>query len=121
MRKAITLERERTKRVMLDVSKMLEKAAVDRAPVDEGNLVSSIASRVEAFKRSYAAVVYVASNQHTSAYAIPMHEHFYNLGKNSQEKQNKLPGIVVGRRYLARAVEESKQEIVEMVQEALQL
>ena len=98
------------KQIMHQIAVFIEKGAKDRAPVDQGNLTVCIKSMVAQTPKGMAAVVYVPVNSPASPYAIPMHEHEYRLGVNSQEKQRKV-GVVVGRRYLIRAIEENAEAI----------
>jgi hypothetical protein len=49
-----------------------------------------------------------------------MHEGDYNLGENSLEKQRKL-GVIVGPRYITRAIEDKKAEIIQNIKKALKI
>ena len=96
--------------IMHQVAAFIEGQAKNRAPIDEGNLTADIRSMVADTGRGFAAVVYVPVNSPSSPYAIAMHENDYNLGPNSLERQRKL-GVVVGRKYLTRAISENAEGI----------
>lgn len=104
-----------TEAAMNDVAHFLVGEARNRAPVDEGNLVNSISGAVQRNAKSSSAVVYVPSNSPAAQYAIPMHENVYNLGPNSKAKQSKVD-VVVGRKYLTRAIEENRDRIVKIIE-----
>ena len=95
---------------MRDVAHFLVREARLRAPIDEGNLANSITGEALAYRKSWAAVVYVPINSQASRYAVPMHENEYRLGENSLAKQDKV-AVAVGPRYLARAVEDNQDKI----------
>ena len=103
------------KSAMTEVSHYLAGEARKRAPVDEGHLVNSITPETDKGAKGWEAIVYVASNAHTRAYAVPMHEHEYNLGPNSRAKQMKS-NVVVGRKYLTRAISENQERIVKIIE-----
>ena len=132
IRKLLEKNKALAKAAMGQVAAEVQKGAMMRAPVDAGNLVNSISSQVVEYKKSFAAVVFVPVNApvtvHTDAdnevspsnYAIAMHENEYELGAKSLAKQEDVK-CVVGRRYLARAVEEQKPRLLAVVGEALKL
>lgn len=99
---------------MRDASKLFEAEAKLRAPVDEGTLTADITGDVRQNEKSVSARVYVPVNAPSRPYAIPMHEHFYNLGANSQAKQAKV-NVVVGRQYISRAITENLDEARQVV------
>lgn len=129
--------------LMRAVRDTIQKAAKERCPVDTGNLTMSITGDVIVNKNSYAATCYVPSNaacnveykeikdadgkvirrercESPSNYAYWMHEGDYNLGENSLAKQAKL-GTVVGPKYITRAIEDKKAEIVQNIKKALKI
>lgn len=85
-----------------------------QAPVDEGNLEEAIDIKKERTGPHGRKVVYVyvdedheAGNKTVGAYYIQMHEGigWSSLGPKSIAKQLANPGIMVGRKYLERAVD----------------
>lgn len=111
---------EKTHRAMEQVAALLSYEAKELTPVDEGTLTEDVTSRTVQYEKSYAAVAYVPENAPSSEYAIPMHEHDYSLGENSLAKQAKN-GRVVGKGYLRRAVEESRDTIGKIIERELKL
>ena len=105
-------------RAMAKAADYMREEAQRRCPVDEGNLTDDIMAGTEAHAKSESAVVYVPVNAPSGKYAIPMHEHDYNLGENSRAKQAKL-GVAVGKGYLTRAITENMQEIEDGIVETL--
>lgn len=105
-------------KAMMQAAQKMRAEAQKRCPVDEGNLTNDIQGDTEIYPKSEAAVVYVPVNAPSSKYAIPMHEHTYNLGKNSMAKQGKV-GVVVGPGYLTRAIIENIGEIMGGIKDTL--
>lgn len=100
---------------MKDASQYMQRQAVLRAPVDEGNLSGSIVG--EAFEERpgiYGAQVKVPSNSAAANYAVPMHENAYNLGANSLAKQAKV-GVEVGAGYFSRMLKDCREKILEII------
>ena len=118
------------------------KAAKLRCPVDTGNLTASITGDVKQNKKSFSATCYVPINapcvtqvkeikdektgkitykqcESPSNYAVWIHEGQYNLGKNSQLKQAKLPKIVVGPKFITRAIKDEFPNIINNIKKAL--
>lgn len=104
--------------IMHQVAAYIEGQAKNRAPKDIGTLETSIRSMVAESPKGMVAVVYVPVNAcvvesedgRSFNYAIAMHENDYNPGPKSLDKQRKL-GVVVGRKYLVRAISENAEEI----------
>lgn len=96
---------------MMQAAQVMRSEAQKRCPVDEGNLTNDIQGDTETYTKSEAAVVYIPVNAPSSKYAIPMHEHSYNLGENSKLKQGKV-GVTVGPGYLTRAISENFTRIM---------
>lgn len=97
------------------------------APVDEGNLEESvkIAKEVDILNsRRSKFYVYIDENQPAKDgktvgfYALRMHEGDYRLGKGSQAKAVSS-GLLVGRKFLERAMEDMEEEISKDVEEGL--
>lgn len=88
------------------------------APVDKGNLEKAIKVGEEiGVNRRKAYFVFVdetlpaGDGKTVGDYATEMHEGTYKLGKDSEKKQQSNPGIVVGRKYLERAMLDLDDEI----------
>ena len=111
------------------------KAAVDRCPKKEGNLAMSITGDVVEMEKSFAATCYIPINAPCMAatedkdgnplpppdsYAVWIHEGFYNLGKNSLEKQKKV-GVKVGRKFITRAIDDKREEIIKNLERCVKL
>lgn len=103
---------------MRDVRNLLVMEVKKRTPVQEGHLTASITGEVVRNNRSWAATVFVPVNSPASTYAIWLHEGNYNLGKNSIAKQGKS-GCAVGPKYITRAIEENKANIIGIMRDAL--
>lgn len=114
IRKALLANRSVAESAMKDVSRLLLKEARLRTPVDEGLLTGAVAAETVPYRKSVAAVVYVPVNSPAAAYAIPMHEHDYEPGAKSKDKARKT-GVVAGRKYLTRAIEENTGRIRECI------
>jgi len=95
-------------------------AAKDRAPIDAGNLTGDISGTVQSDPATgqKGAVISVPLNANSKYYAIPMHEHTYNLGKLSQGKQERN-GVTVGNGYIRRAMDDSRDDIRAIIQDNL--
>lgn len=104
----------RTRRAMDAVGGYLNGEVKKRTPIDEGFLTADVSNQTVQYRKSFAAVVYVPSNATSSKYAIPMHEHKYNLGKKSIQKQRKV-GKLVGRKYITRALWDNLKTIKEII------
>ena len=106
------LDRHRDVRhtAMLQVADFLRGEAQRRCPFDAGNLAGDIRGDTEINQKSETVCLYVPVNAPSAKYAIPMHEHFYNLGENSKAKQGEVD-VTVGREYLTRAITENMDEI----------
>jgi hypothetical protein len=105
---------------MLTGAKRIQKKARMYAPVDEGNLEESIKIERRQGAKGRVAIEVGVDESHpvpqrldgatVGQYAARMHEGFYDLGMRSQAKENRL-GVIVGRKYLARAMKEEKPQI----------
>ena len=107
-------------KAMQDTGHFLRGQVQLRTPVDEGNLTADIAMRVVQHERSLATVLFIPSNAPSSQYAIPMHEGFYQLGENSREKQRKV-NVIVGRKFITRAIDENRATIKEIIRSNLKI
>ena len=107
-------------KAMNDTGHFLRGQVQLRTPVDNGNLTADIAMEVVPFKKSLATVLYIPSNAPSSQYAIPMHEGNYDLGENSREKQRKV-NVMVGRKFITRAIDENRATIKEIIKSNLKI
>lgn len=107
-------------KAMQDVGHYLRGQVQLRTPVDEGNLTSDISMQVVRYQKSFAAVLFIPSNAPSAQYAIRMHEGQYNLGENSQEKQRKV-SVMVGRKFITRAIDDNRAAIREIIKSNLQI
>jgi len=100
--------------------KLLEES-VKRCPIDEGFLQQSHDKKVEKSGSLDEAkgTVFIPANSPAADYAIYMHELEYNLGPQSQAKQDAQPGIIVGNKYLERAFEDNKKAFFLFFEDAL--
>lgn len=107
------------------VTDKLEEESVKRAPIDEGFLEKSHQKVVNKAEdaMNVEGIVFIPSNSPAAGYAMYMHELDYKLGPRSREKQGALSGIIVGRKYLERALSENAEAfgryIVMKLREAL--
>ena len=95
--------------IMTEATDKLEEETVKRMPVDEGFLEKSTKKKITkgTLIREVMGRVYIAANAAASDYAMYMHELTYKLGARSKAKQDANPDVVVGRKYLARALSEN--------------
>ncbi len=110
----------RTRRAMDAVGGYLNGEVKKRTPIREGFLTADVSNKTVAYKKSFAAVVYVPSNATSSKYAIPMHEGKYNLGIKSIQKRRKL-GTLVGRKYITRALWDNVKTIRAIIKKEMGL
>ncbi len=87
----------------------LHLEAQKRAPVDEGILAGDIKTKVVSGASIYKiyGMVYVPANAPSSDYALYTHEMEYNLGPQSEAKQAADSSVIVGRKWLERALTEN--------------
>ena len=107
-------------KAMNDAGHFLRGQVQLRTPVDKGNLTADIAMEVVPHQKSLATVLYIPSNAPSSQYAIPMHEGNYDLGENSIEKQRKV-NVIVGRKFITRAIDENRATIKEIIKSNLKI
>ena len=103
---------------MVKVADFLREEAQYRCPFDKGNLHGDITGRTETYLKSESAIVYVPVNAPSAQYAIPMHEHTYNLGKESLAHPAKTHRVV-GPGYLTRAITENTDAINDRIIDTL--
>jgi hypothetical protein len=109
-----------------DGAKDIQDLARLQAPVDEGNLEDAIKVEFErtGINRRVEAFVYVDGDQEADDgkvvgdYAPRMHEGTYNLGPRSKIKQS-AAGVIVGRKFLERAVDDLAPKIINRVYRAV--
>ena len=105
---------------MADVGHFLRSEAQKRTPIDEGTLTNDLDMEIQHYTKSIAAIVFIPVNAPSAAYAIPMHEHQYNLGEKSEKKEQKV-GVQVGRKYLERALFDNREKIYTLIEARLLL
>jgi len=113
---------------MIAGGQLVHELAVMQAPVDDGNLEEAIKLEIDAANPLRASIsIYVDEDMSVPGrpgktvgdYALRMHEGDYQLGSISQLKQDSNPGVIVGRKYIQRAIEELQQDIETAMQEAV--
>lgn len=91
------------------ITHKLEEETVIRMPVDEGFLEKSVDRKVEkggSIHNTWG-IVWIPTNSPASEYAMFMHEMFYKLGPRSKAKQAGNNDVLVGRKYMERAMDEN--------------
>jgi hypothetical protein len=130
---------ERTNRAALKAMREGAEKVVDlarkQAPIDEGNLEEAITSEESRTGINGRTVIAVGVNEDVEVmhrpgktvgdYATEMHEGLYpgskyDLGPRSQDKQRANPDIMVGGKFLERAVDELAPEIEAAVKRAVE-
>ena len=115
IRRELQAEPVRARRAMNAVGGYLAGEAKDRAPVDEGFLTADITNKTVENKKSWSAALFIPSNAASSEYAVAMHEGSYTPGEKSQNKAKKT-GKVVGRKFITRAIDENRGDIVKIIE-----
>lgn len=115
IQKQLMLHSKQAQRAMNSVGGYLSGEAKDRAPVDEGFLTADITNKTIENKKSYSAAIYIPSNATSSDYAIAMHEGNYTPGAKSEKKAQKT-GKPVGRKFITRAIDENRGDIVKIIE-----
>lgn len=100
-----------------EIGDYLVKEASRRAPVDTGELESSIKWEIIKENKKYTLRVYVDGDSKAIDYSWYVHELFppavfglYKLGEESLKKQAR-EGVIVGGHFLTRAYDENKEEV----------
>lgn len=110
----------RAQAAMKDVGHYLRSETQKRTPVDEGFLTNDVSFQVIPYRQSTSVAIYIPANAPSSSYAIWTHEGYYNLGPNSRAKQGKVEaGIVVGRKYITRAILENIDTVRKIIEAKL--
>lgn len=104
MKLAIKLE------IMDWAAKKLEEEARARCPIDEGDLEKDIKSSTLVSGTSYEAALYLDPNGPSKEYQEIIHDSYYSIGPLSRQKQA-ATGKQVGRKFMTRAVNESRLAI----------
>jgi len=115
LKKLENLHRNQIDKALDRIGDFVSKEAKLRAPVYAGNLTEDIEQNIQ----GDAVIIRVPENSPSSNYAIPMHEHEYNLGDESAQKQAK--GFEVGRKFITRAIDDNQDAIMEIAKNALKL
>ncbi len=100
------LEGDQRKRQMSTGNKIGDvalKETRDRAPKLDGILEGAIQKAVQPMGDTVVIIIRVPLNTPAAAYAIRMHEEYYNLGELSEGKQARA-GVKVGRKYITRGL-----------------
>ena len=116
LKKLENLHRNQIDKALDKIGDFVSKEAKLRAPVYAGNLTGDIEQNIQ----GDAVIIRVPENSPSSNYAIPMHEHEYNLGDKSLQKQGKM-GAEVGRKFITRAIDDNQDAIMEIAKNALKL
>ena len=116
LKKLENLHHSQIEKALEEIGDFVSKEAKLRAPVKEGILTMTIEPNVQ----GNAVIIRVPENSPASDYAIPMHEHEYNLGDKSQQKQGKV-GAEVGRKFITRAIDDNQKKIMKIAKNALKL
>lgn len=130
-RLAVTFEREgrlvgkRALRHMRRVAKAVLDTSIANSPVDEGNLEAAhrLIERYGNDRRLIATVDVggVVNGVDVSMYAEYIHSGSWrNLGPRSQEKQDRSPGVLVGKYFLSRALEDHEDDFEPLLEELLE-
>ena len=89
------------------------------APVDKHNLEKSIHKEVAYGDRGRLEINIVAggfvNGVNVDEYVIQVHENYQNMGPGTLAKQAANPGVVVGRLFLKRALEENREKLEQAV------
>ncbi|MFP5214189.1 MAG: HK97-gp10 family putative phage morphogenesis protein [Acidobacteriota bacterium] len=96
----------------------LREASARRAPVDEGNLESSIQSGLDEDDEEIRGWVAVPMGSPAADYALAMHEGDYELGERSRAKQAGQ-SETVGRKFIERAMGEEREEVARIMADEL--
>ena len=112
--------RESCKRAAGVVGEFLVGEAKARAPVDTGQLTQDITHTGIIGSNDITIVIYVPVNAPSAKYAVKMHEWEYALGVKSRAKQARV-SVTVGRKYLSRAIDDNREEIMETFVKELRL
>ena len=108
----------RARRAMNAVGGFLAGEAKDRAPIDEGFLTADITNKTVENKKSWSTAILIPSNATSAEYAIAMHEGSYNPGVKSRKKAMKT-GKPTGRKFITRAIDENRGDIVKIIESEL--
>jgi len=129
MRRLVRVEKKTNRRALAAVrrnAKLIQKRAIEYAPVDEGFLEDAIRiGEVRGGKNRFEFLIGVDTNklgpsytQRGFRYDIAMHEGSYRLGIKSAEKEA-FSGKNVGPGYLSRAFKDYEKKVIKDVEEAL--
>lgn len=118
IKKALLENAQAEERALADVGHFLRSEVQKRTPVDEGTLTGDVTTRRIDFNKSKAVAVYIPVNAGSSKYAIPMHEGKYLIGWKSRRKQSTV-GVLVGAKYIIRAIDDNRKRIVAIIKARL--
>lgn len=99
---------EKSEQIVTVVTDKLMEESIKRSPKDEAFLEESHERLIKksAILENIEGHVFIPANSPASDYAMYMHEGTYNLGKESQIKQDAV-GVKVGRKFLERAFDDN--------------
>jgi hypothetical protein len=110
---------------LLKGGRQIQTTAKQFAPVDKGNLEHAIKVHEDVTPKRASITVFVDESTPTDRpgvvvgdYALAMHEDFYSPGPRSQDKAASL-GVVVGRKYLERALRAHRPAITAALRSAI--
>ncbi|MBO6507506.1 MAG: HK97 gp10 family phage protein [Roseibium sp.] len=119
---------DRARKVMHRKADQIVELAKLQAPVDKHNLEDSIEKRVTYGLRGRLQVDItvggIVRGVDVSQYAVQIHENYnqMQMGEGTKQKQKDNPQVVVGRKFLSRAVEFHREALKqEMIQDVLKV
>lgn len=107
---------KKKKKALGRAAKVVQKAWITRAPVDEGDLEKSIGVKVD----GATAKIGIIKGSEAEDYAVAMHEEHYEPGKKSKAKESSL-GVRVGRKYGTRGTKAVEDDLLKILGDELEL
>lgn len=103
-----------------EAAEIVKKESEENAPVLTGELEAS--HKVNEVSSAPDVAIYTVTFNAINPtdgydYGVAMHESVYNLGPESIKKE-KANGHIVGRKFLVRAIQDKKEECIELVRDA---
>lgn len=128
-RRASSIIKGKVAQVMKAAGKLVAKESARRAPVLRGNLEASHRSKIIRNNADQikieVSVGGMVGGVNVDAYVTEMHEHLGGpkypggLGPESRKKQAADPSVRVGRKFLERALADTEDEILELLEDTL--
>jgi hypothetical protein len=130
LKQSLFRKADRTEKAVVEAVEQAAELIRDEAranvPVDTGNLESAIHISNRKTRRGNHAVDIEVSGtgedgRDVASYAMEIHENYqsYNPGEKTQAKRAADPTHYVGEKYMERAVDEKKEEAVDLVRKAV--